>query len=227
MEVSSRLQRLLPHLRKRFTSQTGADGLFPILTKRQTQNAWASIPELEFSRPREAAILVPIIELRDEIHLVFTKRSSNLRSHGAEISFPGGGREDGDTTLIDTALRETREELLHPLDFSWETIGECGVVPSLRGIPVTPVLAVHTSSLSSIEDVFPGCPHEVDKVFTVGLRALIEEESSEPLGRLGTPAPVFMVGDDEIWGLTAFVLRPILHNLLKPVFLDRVAGVED
>ena len=221
METSSRLQRLLPRLRQQFISLSGSDGLFPILTKRQTENAWASIPDVALPPRREAAILVPIIELRDEIHLVFTKRSSNMRSHSAEISFPGGGREDGDTTLIDTALRETREELLHPDDFVWEAIGVCDTVPSLRGIPVTSVLAVHTSSLTNIEDVFPGNPDEVDKVFSVGLEALIGEETSKPLGRLGTPAPVFAVQGEEIWGLTAFVLQPILHKLLKPVFLDR------
>ena len=220
MEASSRLHRLLPHLRKRFASLSGSAGLFPILTEKQSQNAWSSIPEGEQHWNRKAAILVPVVEWNDEIHLVFTKRSSRLRSHSAEISFPGGGKEEGDLTLIDTALRETREELMHPETFSWDIIGTCGPVPSLRGVPVTPILAVHTLPLNHIGTVFPGCSQEVDKVFTVALTELIENESYMHLERLGTPAPVFHVQGEEIWGLTAFVLRPILHQVLKPIILD-------
>jgi len=55
-------------------------------------------------------VLVPLIE-RDEPALFFTKRTDQLPRHPGEISFPGGLRHPGDRDLLDTALRETEEEL--------------------------------------------------------------------------------------------------------------------
>lgn len=222
MSSPSRLQRLVPHLQQHFASLTKTDGLFPILTEQQAEHAWSCTPG---KQKNEAAILVPLIQRQDEIHLVFTKRTSHMRSHSAEIAFPGGGREQDDLTLVDTALRETREELVHPDDFQWTTIGSCAPVPSIRGVPVTSVLAVHTAPLlGSLENVFPGCPNEVERVFSVSLEALLEVETTKPFGRLGTPAPVFIVEGEEIWGLTAFILQPLLHKVLVPVFLDGAAN---
>ena len=44
-------------------------------------------------------------------HIILTKRSSNLRSHANEISFPGGKYANEDNSLIETAIRETKEEI--------------------------------------------------------------------------------------------------------------------
>ena len=58
---------------------------------------------------RLAAVLAPIIGTR-EPSLVFTVRSSDLSRHAGEISFPGG-LQDGTESLLETALRETAEEI--------------------------------------------------------------------------------------------------------------------
>ena len=61
---------------------------------------------------RTAAVLI-IVHLENNIpHILLTRRSSMLKYHTGEISFPGGQysrRED--QNLLDTALRETREEV--------------------------------------------------------------------------------------------------------------------
>lgn len=44
-------------------------------------------------------------------HLLLTKRSSRITSHANEISFPGGSFDKSDTSLADTAIRETKEEI--------------------------------------------------------------------------------------------------------------------
>jgi len=66
---------------------------------------------------------------------------------------------------------------------------------------------------------FPGNPDEVSRVFCVSVRDLLEGEGMAPLKRLGS-GPVYETVHGTIWGLTALVLRPILHQILKPVFLD-------
>ena len=60
--------------------------------------------------PRPAAVLVPIV-LRDELTVLLTQRAHDMPSHPGQISFPGGKVEECDTTPIDCALREAREEI--------------------------------------------------------------------------------------------------------------------
>src|SRR5688500_15094482 len=61
---------------------------------------------------RTAAVLI-IVHLENNIpHILLTRRSSTLKYHTGEISFPGGQYSRGeDRNLLDTALRETREEV--------------------------------------------------------------------------------------------------------------------
>lgn len=59
---------------------------------------------------RAAAVLVPLIPDGESFNVVLTRRRDDLRRHPGEIAFPGGRRDDGDTDLIATALREAREE---------------------------------------------------------------------------------------------------------------------
>lgn len=65
--------------------------------------------------PREdrpsAAVLVPLYTHRDSLHVILTKRTDRVEHHKGEISFPGGGRDDDDRDLIETALRESAEEI--------------------------------------------------------------------------------------------------------------------
>lgn len=60
-----------------------------------------------------AAVLVPVIDVGEPL-LVLTKRTETVRDHKGEISFPGGVRHADDATLLETALRETEEELAIP-----------------------------------------------------------------------------------------------------------------
>ena len=58
-----------------------------------------------------SAVLLPIYCKDEECYILFTKRTENVKDHKAQISFPGGAYEDGDGTLLDTALRESEEEI--------------------------------------------------------------------------------------------------------------------
>ncbi|MGI0038041.1 MAG: NUDIX hydrolase, partial [Nitrososphaera sp.] len=58
-----------------------------------------------------SAVLVIIHYHHDSPHILLTKRSSLLKMHSGEISFPGGRFVKEDGTLLSTALRETKEEI--------------------------------------------------------------------------------------------------------------------
>src|ERR671931_2505921 len=59
---------------------------------------------------RPAAVLLPVVD-GPEPSVVFTRRTDDLPRHPGEISFPGGMWHDDDPGLLETALRETEEEL--------------------------------------------------------------------------------------------------------------------
>lgn len=67
------------------------------------------IPTLQGIRGRYA-VLVPLVGLNGQLHLLYEVRSAKLRHHAAEVCFPGGKMEDGETA-VQCALRETQEEL--------------------------------------------------------------------------------------------------------------------
>jgi 8-oxo-dGTP pyrophosphatase MutT (NUDIX family) len=60
---------------------------------------------------RRAAVLVPVYCKDGQYYILFTKRTDKVTNHKSEISFPGGAYQEGDPTLLDTALRECTEEI--------------------------------------------------------------------------------------------------------------------
>lgn len=68
--------------------------------------------KIEASNPKLAAVLALFYPNEQaETTLLLTKRASYKGTHSAQISFPGGKIEEGDSSLFDTALRETYEEV--------------------------------------------------------------------------------------------------------------------
>ncbi|GHJ87157.1 hypothetical protein NliqN6_3559 [Naganishia liquefaciens] len=122
------------------------------------------------SHPRHAAVLVPIAnvavpsDLRAagtdpmQPSILLEVRSSNMRSHGGEVSFPGGKWDKTDASLLDAAIRETSEELGVSVD-QIEYLGQFAEPEvSYKGLVVWPFLAfVHQR-----RDARPGVLPELD-----------------------------------------------------------------
>jgi hypothetical protein len=109
--------------------------------------------------------------------------------------------------MEETAIREAQEELLG--DYPWEEveiIGKASPLPSISGMPVTPVIAVLPHNID--RHTFPGSSNEVEDVFCVNLKELLEVETSQQSERFQTNVPVFQtLNGKKIWGLTAIVTR--------------------
>lgn len=222
-------------MQERFEARKNDQGKIKLLnTKQQTV-----IDKQVAPSDRSAAVLVLLISVEGQPSLLFTRRSAHLSQHAAEISFPGGHFEkENDETLIDTAIREAVEELYaesndpQPMQTRIQAfrdqlhlLGPGTFLPSIRGVPVTPVLAAMLDQdlPLPVTKVWPGDRSEVDLVFTVSLQELVEVETTHTLpksrfGFVSTEAPVFPTAHGQIWGLTAYILRPVLHQLLIPVF---------
>jgi 8-oxo-dGTP pyrophosphatase MutT (NUDIX family) len=60
--------------------------------------------------PRQAAVLVPLVDRPEGVSVLLTRRTEQLRHHAGQISFPGGGMDAADADAWATALREAEEE---------------------------------------------------------------------------------------------------------------------
>ena len=59
----------------------------------------------------EAAVAILVYPKQDGLTIILNKRTDRVEHHKGEISFPGGGRDPEDVSILDTALRETQEEM--------------------------------------------------------------------------------------------------------------------
>ena len=60
---------------------------------------------------RHAGVLIPLLEDKGDYKILFTKRTDTVEHHKGQISFPGGAVDEEDSSLLETALRESEEEI--------------------------------------------------------------------------------------------------------------------
>ena len=159
----------------------------------------------------EAAVLVPLyLDKGDEIHVVFTKRHEELRRHGGEISFPGGRRDEGESDLRATALREAQEEIGLPAD-AVEIVGALQPTPTLAtGFAVYPFVGLINPGRAWVTSA-----GEVEAVIELSVGQLIAGYGRRRLVRRGIPVRIdtYVIGDHLIWGATARILADLLDRL--------------
>jgi 8-oxo-dGTP pyrophosphatase MutT (NUDIX family) len=150
-----------------------------------------------------------------DAHVILTRRTEWLRSHGHQVAFPGGRCEEGEEP-VDAALRESQEEIgLDPS--SVEIIG-----------PLTRLAAVANpdSAIHPFVGVLPGGrpaydpnPDEVERVFDIALADLMEDDCfrAEVWGVEDSERTIsfFELDGETIWGATAFMLVELLTLLTR------------
>jgi len=90
---------------------------------------------------RCAAVLLPLLWKEEQWHVAVTQRTDNVEHHRGQISFPGGACEAQDNGLLDTALRETYEEIGVPPE-AVEVLGTLDDFPTITHFVVTPFVGI-------------------------------------------------------------------------------------
>jgi 8-oxo-dGTP pyrophosphatase MutT (NUDIX family) len=159
-----------------------------------------------------SGVLVPLVWDPEPV-CILTLRSSTLRKHAGEVSFPGGRPDEGDRDLQHTALREAAEELgiegarvLGELSSVPLYTSEYRLCPFVAEVPVMELTAN---------------PDEVAEV----LRLSIAEVLSRPVihaiewqhGEQGGLSPVFEIGERRMFGATAHSFLELLE-VMAPLF---------
>ena len=157
-----------------------------------------------------AAVLIPVIA-HGELTVLFTQRTTELKSHAGQVSFPGGRAEPQDASAEFTALREAGEEI----GLATDRVEILARLPDYRtrtGFRVTPVIGLVTPPLELAPD-----PREVAEVFEVPLAFLLDPSNRQRRTREFQGKTVgyyvFEYQDRVIWGATAGMLVNLYRML--------------
>lgn len=159
---------------------------------------------------KESAVLI-ILNVHNPrlMELIFTLRSSQLRKHSGQISFPGGRKEPGETN-IETALRETQEEI-GILPNKLEIINEITqlYVPPSNNI-IYPIIAYSKEKLE-----YKINPSEVDEVIKTDFSLFLDKDNLKYSSNLYLnqliPFPYWDIKHSTpLWGATAIILQEII-----------------
>lgn len=161
---------------------------------------------------RSAAVLVPLYVRSGRVHVVLTRRTDTVRHHRGQVSFPGGGWEEGDPHLRATALREAHEEIgLRPRDV--EVLGVLDDMPTaVSGYVIRPFVGRIPADYGFVPQA-----REVARVFTPPLDVFADPDlrREEIWERDGVRFPVtfFDVDGETVWGATARLMLCLLDVL--------------
>ena len=157
-----------------------------------------------------SAVLIPLYQKEGQCHIVFIRRTETVTVHKGQISFPGGSRETSDKTLLDTALRESQEEIgLSPDDI--EVIGELDdEITTTPNYIVPPFVATIPWPYR-----FTMNQAEVDEILEVPIAALMSGDCCKPAIETideGIVVDSYNYHYDNrlIWGATARILHKFL-----------------
>jgi 8-oxo-dGTP pyrophosphatase MutT (NUDIX family) len=157
----------------------------------------------------KAGVLILIYEVENQFFVALTRRTTHVERHQAQISFPGGRQEPGET-LEQSALRETCEEL----GIEAENIDMIGQLTPLY-IPLTNYCIYPFVAHMDSEPLFKPSPYEVSEILEVPLSHLLDPQTAREevwtLRGKNVEVPFFFFDGHKIWGATAMVLAEFIE----------------
>ena len=162
----------------------------------------------------DAAVLIPVYRSPDgELHIVMILRNPG-GVHGGQIAFPGGKHDPEDETMLDTALREVREELGLIVERN-DVLAELPMEQTrTTGYRVFPFLA-----RIAVPDRWQIAEREIAEIVDVKLTDLTRRDAHDKMiGRFPTwekaqQVSFYRIGEHRLWGLSYRILQPVLARL--------------
>jgi 8-oxo-dGTP pyrophosphatase MutT (NUDIX family) len=161
-------------------------------------------------------LVIPVYRSRDgELHIVMILRQPG-GMHGGQVAFPGGKHDPEDETMLDTAIREVREELGLMIDRA-DVLAELPVVETrTTGYRVFPYLA-----RIQVPNRWQLAEREIAEIIDVKLNDLLRPDGhAKTIERFPTwqqPQQVssYQVGSYRLWGLSYRILHPVIPRLME------------
>ncbi len=178
-----------------------------------TADLWSSYPHPD--QYKKAAVLLLLAKNADGWAILFTRRTESVQNHKGQVAFPGGGLEEADKNLVETALREAREEIGINLS-QIEVLGKLPPFPTISNFVIYPVVALYNG-----QNEFVLSTDEVVNVFYIPITWLDDPENwyeSPYVLRNGKMEKVIHYKEyagENLWGITARIVHQLLAELRK------------
>jgi 8-oxo-dGTP pyrophosphatase MutT (NUDIX family) len=163
---------------------------------------------------RDSGVLLLLYPSGKSLSTVFMKRPEYGGPHSGQISFPGGKSENEDGSLIDTALRESHEEIgISPA--SVEVLGKLTplTIPISR-FKILPVVGFLPEKPRFISD-----PKEVEYLIEAEIQLLLKggvvRREVLVLGDQAIDVPYYDIHGNHVWGATAMILSEFLEIMKR------------
>lgn len=190
MDRSSLLEILEPYLRKDKEEEK---------KKKEKQNS---------DERTLSAVLVLIHFQQGDPHVILTKRSAKLKSHAGQISFPGGTLSDSDEGLMQTAIRETMEEI--GVRMSEDEIA--GSLPSAKTMTSSFMIVPYVAVVEQLGRLAPNA-EEIDAILDLSLLDLLRTITIDRDRSRYGEVYRFEYDGNLVWGATARILKQIYDIL--------------
>lgn len=162
-----------------------------------------------------ASVLIPLYKEKAAWHVLLTRRTENVINHRGQVSFPGGAADPQDDNEIETALRETYEEIGMRGECI-EILGQMPKYPTVSNFLITPVVG----KVCWPVELLPA-KVEVERIFSVPLAWLAQREHwDERLYKRSDGSHEMVVfyqlyEGETIWGITARIIVNFLEILMS------------
>lgn len=163
-------------------------------------------------QPRIGAVLMLLYPDRGQWHTVLIERPKYEGTHSGQIAFPGGKQEDSDKDLVETALRETEEEV----GVSPSMVNVLGELTELY-IPPSNFLVQPILGFASEKPNFVADPREVEVILETPVEEFFipgnkkEKDIFLPNYNMSIKAPYFDVHQRTVWGATAMMIQEFIE----------------
>lgn len=167
-------------------------------------------PTADNSKIIQSSVLMLLFPFNEKIHTCLIRRPASMRNHGGQIAFPGGRKEFLDKDLIETALRESFEEI--GIDCNHlEVIGALTpLYVNVSNFTINPFIG-----WCEIEPKFKIDSREVDEIFIVPIEKFLHHKANQ-LKEVTTingnfEVPGFYIDHLFVWGATAMIISEFIE----------------
>lgn len=162
--------------------------------------------------PRNSAVLILFYPKGEATHFILIQRNTYAGIHSAQISFPGGKQEPGES-FTETAIREANEEIgIAP--------NEIEIIMQFTKLYIPPsnFMVYPFLGISQQQPVFVPNPTEVEKIIEVPLETFLDDGIviNTPVNasyRDNIVVPAFNIDGHVVWGATAMILSELKETI--------------